>query len=120
MKQIKYPSELLLASWQKNYRRDVMKFINTTHLKLDDLMSDFCDEDGEMWKILGVIETKDVACQKISTGEVFIWDRWKVSLLKEPDEHKRTSKNVVYSFSKEKKQRIKNDDELDLFSEIEE
>ena len=104
MKRIKYPTSTLLDFWKKNYERELSKFTRTTYLRMEDYMSEFKDGE-ETWKILGVIDGKEMACEKISTGEVFVWDRWQVSLLKHPEAHKRGARKIelIYPDKKKKK-----------------
>jgi hypothetical protein len=108
MKRMKYPTPALAGLWKKNFLNDTAKFAKSTHLEPEDFMTEFTDKDGEQWRILGAMAHKDMPCEKISTGDVFIWDRWEVSLLKHPNHHNRTSKTVEYS------QDIKNDLKSDI------
>jgi hypothetical protein len=58
------------------------------------------------------MEHKDMPCEKISTGEVFIWDRWDVSLLRQSEEHARVSRTIEYvQPEKKKKTRKKKEEE---------
>lgn len=107
MKRMKYPTPALAELWKKNFQNDTAKFAKSTHLEPEDFMTEFTDKDGEQWRILGAMAYKDMPCEKISTGDVFIWDRWEVSLLKHPEHHIRTSKTVEYRQpAKEKKKRV--------------
>lgn len=123
MKRIKYPTPVLLDYWKKNFEREMAKFIKSTHLQLEDYMGEFQDSDGESWKILGVIDNKEMACEKISSSEVFIWDRWRVSQLKRPDEHKKADKKIEYVVPDKRKKRSSKKDapvggsQLSLFNE---
>lgn len=103
MKRLKYPTPVLVELWKKNFLRDTNKFAKSTHLLPEDYMAEFTDHKGEKWRILGVIEGKDMPCEKISTGEVFIWDRWDVSLLARPEEHARTDRKVITTMPEKKK-----------------
>lgn len=113
MKRLKYPTPSLAGLWKKNFLRDTAKFAKSTHLEPEDFMTEFTDKDGEQWRILGAMEHKDMPCEKISTGEVFIWDRWEVSLLKHADYHAKVSRNIEYvQPEKKKKTRKKKEEEV--------
>jgi len=120
MKRLKYPSEALAGLWKKNYMRDTSKFAKSTFLENSDYMREFKDEQGEAWRILGAIEGKEMPCEKISTGEVFIWDKWNVSLLVRPEEHNRTSKTIVLTFPEKKKGRKKVVEAVEEVEKVEE
>ena len=130
MKRMKYPTPALAGLWKKNFHNDTAKFAKSTHLEPEDFMTEFTDKDGEQWRILGAMAYKDMPCEKISTGDVFIWDRWEVSLLKHPEHHNRTSKTVEFRQPEKKKRATKkkkedeevlipksNDSQLSLFNE---
>jgi hypothetical protein len=83
-------------SWEKNFLNETSKFISATLLNPEDLGQTFKDHMGEDWKILGMTEGREMPCEKVSTGEIFLWDRWKVSLLKRPYEHHRLKQKAEY------------------------
>jgi len=134
MKEIKLETEPgkknpLLAIWERGFINDTSKFISATHLKPSDLGAEFTDESGETWKILGMLEGKDMPCRN-SRGQIFIWDRWKVSGYVYPDKHAESTKLVEYLPMKVKPKRTKKEElayqakleeqsQLDLFSEEE-
>lgn len=110
----------LIKVWEKIFINDTSKFIGSTRLKPEDLGKTF-ENAGETWTILGMMEGKDMACQN-SKGEIFIWDRWKVSLQMYPEQHENAKKNVEYVAPKVKPKRtkvVKPDPQLDLFTESE-
>jgi hypothetical protein len=111
MKRMKYPTPALADLWKKNFMRDTMKFAKSTHLLPEDYMAEFEDSTGEKWRVLGCIEAKEMPCEKISSGEVFIWDRWKVSLLVRPAEHKKAERRVEMVFPEKKKKSRKKAEE---------
>jgi hypothetical protein len=115
MKRMKYPTPALADLWKKNFLRDTKKFAKSTHLEPEDFLAEFTDVDGEAWRILGSMEGKDIPCEKISTGDVFIWDRWDVSNLVRPDEHAKSTK-IVIMVEPEKKKRTRKKAE-DIVSE---
>lgn len=100
---MKYPPQALIEVWKRNFLRDAAKFTKTTHLKAEDYMAEFKDSDGETWQILGVIEGKEMPCLKVSTGDVHIWDRWQVSLIMYPEEHKKSERKVEFIYPEKKK-----------------
>jgi hypothetical protein len=113
MRKMKWPPLCVIEIWKKNFLRDAAKFTKTTYLKAEDYMSEFKDSDGEVWQILGVIEGREIPCLKISTGEIHIWDRWQVSLIKYPEEHKKSERKVEYIYpGKAKRGRKKKEDTL--------
>lgn len=113
MKRMKYPPQSLLEVWKKNFLKDVAKFTRPTFLQAEDYLSNFTDSDGETWQILGAIENKEMPCLKISTGEVHIWDRWQVSLIKYPKEHEKSERKVEFIFpTKKKASRKKKENEI--------
>jgi hypothetical protein len=103
MRRMKYPPQSLIEVWKRNFLRDSYKFTKTTHLKSEDYMAEFKDSSGETWQILGVIEGKEMPCLKVSTGDVHIWDRWQVSLIMYPEEHKRAERKIEYIYPEKKK-----------------
>lgn len=130
MKQIRLQTEPgkknpLVVIWERVFINDTAKFISSTRLKPEDLGAVFADEDGESWKVLGMMEGKDLPCEKMSTGEIFVWDRWKVSNLVHPEEHANAMKAVEYIFptpvkpTRKKKEKIEvvENVQLDLFTE---
>ena len=125
---MKYPTPALAGLWKKNFLRDTNKFAKSTHLEPEDYMVEFTSPDGEKWRILGAMEGKDLPCEKISTGDAFIWDRWDVSLLVRPEEHARASKVIVMVEPEKKKRATKKKTEeivpespqLSLFGESDE
>ena len=132
MKQIRLQTEIgkknpLVITWEKNFINDTSKFISSTRLKSQDLGVIFEDEDGESWKILGMMDGKDLPCEKIATGEIFIWDRWKVSNIVHNEEHVNAKKIIEYiipepikAVRKKKEPVIKEvDSQLNLFTESE-
>lgn len=130
MKQIRLQTEPgkknpLVLIWEKVFINDTSKFISSTRLNPEDLGAVFEDENGESWKVLGMMEGKDLPCEKLSTGEIFVWDRWKVSNLVHPEEHANAQRIVEYIHpvpvkatrkKKEEKEIVENT-QLDLFSE---
>lgn len=126
MKRIIYPTPALANLWKKNFLKDTAKFAKSTHLCPEDYMGTFKDKNGEEWRILGALEGKELPCENLTTGDVFIWDRWEVSLLRRPEDHERTSRKVEVHFPEKKKGRAKKvtetekettDSQLSLFSE---
>ena len=130
MKQIRLQTEPgkknpLVVIWEKVFINDTSKFISSTRLKPEDLGAIFEDENGETWKVLGMMEGKDLPCEKVSTGEIFIWDRWKVSNLVHPEEHANAKKVVQYIYpepvkdtrKKKEKVEVTENTQLDLFVE---
>ena len=110
--------------WEKNFVHDTSKFLGSSRLKPYDLGKTFKDVEGAEWKIVGLIEVRDLACEKLSTGEIFVWDKWKVSLLMHPEEHAKMNRKVEYvQPKKERKTRKKSvaeenkpdESQLDLF-----
>jgi len=115
MKEIKLQTEPgkknpLLAIWERGFINDTSKFISATHIKPSDLGAEFTDDAGETWKILGMLEGKDMPCQN-SRGQIFIWDRWKVSEYMYPDKHAATAKLVEYIPMKVKPKRTKKEEQ---------
>lgn len=109
--------------WAKNFTNETSKFISPTLLKPEDLKKEFLDEKGEAWIILGQTEqSRELACEKVSTQEIFLWDRWKVSTLVRPTEHTNATTTKEYIYPSTKKTRKKKDPadsiplQLDLFS----
>lgn len=80
-------------------------------------MSEFKDSDGETWQILGVIEGREMPCLKISTGEIYVWDRWQVSLIKYPEEHKKSERKVEYIYPDKAKRGRKKKEETPIEKE---
>lgn len=119
MKRLKYPTEALQKMWKTNFIRETAKFAKSTYLCPEDFMTEFKDKDDESWRILGVIEGKDMPCEKISTGEVFIWDRWKVSLLVHPEKHKNVERKTETFYPSKKKTSKKKVEEIINDSESE-
>jgi len=113
MKRIKYPTEVLTNMWKKNFINETSKFACSTHLKPDDYLSTFKDYDGIEWKILGALEGKELACQNLEDGEVYIWDRWKVSTLRHPDVHAKVEMKREFFYPEKKKGRAKKVDETE-------
>jgi hypothetical protein len=114
----------MLKIWEKNFNHEAAKFISATYLRPEDLGAEFEDEHGNKWKLLGQMEnSREMPCEKLETGEIFIWERWKVSQLVKPDVHARMQKNVEYIFPSTKKARERKEkpvaQQLDLFSEME-
>jgi len=122
----KTPKDNMIALWEKNFLREAGKFISSTYLKKEDLGTEFLDSSGEKWKILGYVGGKELPCEKVSTGEIFIWDRWDVSMIVRSEEHQKGSKVVEYIYpekkktSRKKSANEKSSSQLDLFSESEE
>jgi hypothetical protein len=126
MKQIRLQTEPgrknpLVTIWEKIFLNETSKFISSTHLKNEDLGKDFTDDEGETWKILGMMEGKDMPCQN-SKGEIFIWDRWKVSNYMYPEKHEQAKKVVEYIPMKVKPKKTKKQEkeeslQLGLFNE---
>jgi len=111
MRRLKYPPQTLINVWKKNFLRDAAKFTKTTHLTSEDYLSEFKDSEGETWRILGIIEGREMPCLNISTGIVHVWDRWQVSMIKYPEEHKKSDRKVEYIYpEKKKKSRKKNEE----------
>jgi len=114
----------MLKLWEKNFLNETSKFISATHLKPQDLGREFSDEKGVAWKILGMLEdSREVACEKSESGEIFTHDRWKVSQLVYPEVHKRMaikSETILPSKKKEKKEKKEKlvALQLDLFSAL--
>jgi hypothetical protein len=105
MRKIAIRAESLIKLWQKNFINDTNKFIKATYLQPTDLHREFEDEKGVKWRILGVIEGKDLACERVDTLEIFALDRWKVSMILHPEDHARGSKTIetIYPSSKKAK-----------------
>lgn len=106
--------------WENNFIHETSKFISATHMSCDDLGKDFTDESGEKWKILGMMDGREMPCQKLSTEEIFVWDRWKVSQLLHPERHEKATRKVDYVLpSKQKTRKTRKSQEgsvqLDLF-----
>ena len=111
----------LVIIWEKAFINDTSKFISSTRLKPEDLGTTFEDENGENWKVLGMMEGKDLPCENLSTGEIFIWDRWKVSNFVHPEEHANAKRIVEYIVptpvkATRKKKEIVENIQLDLFT----
>lgn len=112
-----------LDIWSKKFINETSKFISSTLLKPEDLGKEFQDDKGISWKILGWTEqSRELACEKIETREIFLWDRWKVSNYVRPSDHARTEQKLELIFPTKKKTRKKKDPiekvelQLDLFS----
>lgn len=116
----------LVKSWERQFLNETAKFISGTFLQREDLGKIFIDSQGQEWKILGQMDGKDMPCEKISTNEIFVWDRWKVSALVYPDKHAKAAQKTEYIYPKLKSKRVKKDVEqtkldttnpqLDLFN----
>jgi hypothetical protein len=107
MKKLKYPSAAVAKLWRKNFINDAAKFVRSTNLVPEDFERIFTDSHGKEWKILGSMDGRDLPCQLLESGEVFIWDRWKVSLLIYPEKHEKFQKKVETMFPTVKKKRVK-------------
>lgn len=116
-----------LEMWSRNFMNETSKFITAARIKPEDLGRIFVDNENAEWKILGMIDGKEIPCEKISTEEIFCWDKMKISNILYPDLHKKKPK-VEYTFpdmSKKKKveknssPRSPQDNQLDLFSGLE-
>lgn len=105
MKKVKKPTASLAKLWQEYFYKDAGKFIGPTHLQTADWHTEFTDAKGEVWKILGSLEGRDMPCEKLSTGEVFLWDRWQVSLLKHPERHLTATRKSEFFFPEKTKKR---------------
>lgn len=98
--------DTFLRIWSKNFLNETSKFISSTHLKPEDLGAIFEDHEGEKWKILGHMDGREMPCEKLSTGEIYVWDRWKVSSIVHKDKHERAKMKVEWiEPAKEKKTR---------------
>ena len=107
----------MLELWKKNYLNEAWKFIQATRLNADDLYKEF-DYQGEKWKIMGNIDSRDMVCEKISTGEMFIWDRLKVSSIVKVDEHNMYKRKVEFIMPDKKatrKSKVEEVGQLNLF-----
>ena len=128
MRKIAIRAESLIKLWQKNFINDTNKFIKATYLMPTDLGAEFTDEGGIRWRILGAIEGKDLACEKVDTLEIFALDRWKISMILHPEEHAKGAKTIETIYPKKTKakpepkpaapvEEKKDDTQLSLFSE---
>ena len=99
------PKDVTMELWKKNFLHESAKFISSTHLQPSDYEREFEDEYGEKWKIVGQMDGKDMPCEKLSTGEIFIWDRWNVSAMVYPDKHAESMKllNIKQANTKKSK-----------------
>jgi hypothetical protein len=105
MKKFKRPTPALSELWKKNFHNDCSKFVRTNNLLPTDFMREFEDAEGKKWRILGSMEGRDMPCELLETGEVFIWDRWKVSLLLYPEKHLDYKLRVPVTFPTVRKKR---------------
>jgi hypothetical protein len=105
MRKFKKPTPAVAALWKKNFNNDCSKFARSTNLTRDDFHREFADAEGKTWKILGSMEGKDMPCELLETGEIYIWDRWKVSLLIYPEKHKEYDLKTQVVFPSTKKKR---------------
>lgn len=105
MKKFTKVTPALVALWKKNFINDCSKFVRTNNLKREDYHREFHDEEGKTWKILGSMEGKDMPCELLETGEIYIWDRWKVSLLIYPEKHEEYKNKMPLLFPSAKKKR---------------
>jgi hypothetical protein len=103
MRRMKQPSEALAKLWKDTFMKDAAKFMGPTFLEVEDFHGEFTDTNGEVWKILGSLAGREMACEKIATNEIFIWDRWEVSLLKRPERHAKATKTVEITWAEKKK-----------------
>lgn len=87
MKKRLNPPRCLLEVWEKFFRYEQSKFINSTYLREDDLFSQFIDSDENVWIICGQMENGDIVCKNEKSGQHFTWDKWKVSQLRHPEKH---------------------------------
>jgi hypothetical protein len=116
----------MIKIWEKNFLNEASKFISATYLKCEDLGREYTDHNGVRWKLLGQMEnTRELACEKVETREVFILDRWKVSQLMRPEEHMNATRRVEYVLPNKKKEKKPAAprpvaQQLDLFSSLEE
>jgi hypothetical protein len=128
MRKIAIRAESLIKLWAKNFINDTNKFIKATYLQPTDLHAEFTDEAGVRWRILGAIEGKDLACEKVDTLEIFALDRWKISMILHPEEHAKGAKTIETIYPKKavkakKEPKVesaiekKDDSQLSLFSE---
>jgi hypothetical protein len=112
--------------WERIFLNEASKFISATYLQVEDLGREYTDNSGVRWKLLGQMEnTRELACEKVETGEVFTQDRWKVSQYLRPEEHLNATKVVEYVHPSKKKERKAAAprpvaQQLDLFSSLEE
>lgn len=111
----------MLELWKKNYMNEAWKFIQSTRLNADDLYKEF-EHQGTKWKIMGNIDSRDMVCEKVETGEMFIWDRLKVSSIVKVDEHTAYKKKVEFIMPDAKKAprkpKIEEAGQLNLFSSV--
>jgi hypothetical protein len=107
MKRLTYPTPAVAKLWRKNFINDSAKFVRATNLVPEDFERVFTDSQGKEWKILGSMEGRDLPCQLLESGEVYIWDRWKVSLLIYPEKHEKFQKKVETVYPSTKKKRVK-------------
>lgn len=98
MKKLKQPSEAVASMWKRSFMNDAAKFAGPTNLKPEDFHTEFTDNKGVIWKILGALEGKEMPCENVETKEIFIWDRWKVSELKHPEKHAAYKRKVEFIF----------------------
>lgn len=87
----------MLVLWEKIYRYEQGKFARATYLDLDDLHTEFTDNSGAIWEIVGQMENTDLVCKNVSSGHYYIWDKWKVSQLKKPECHTVVEKKIPKS-----------------------
>lgn len=121
MKKINNPPQSLREVWRKNFIYDTQKFIKSSFLSKEDLDRTF-EFNGETWKIIGSMEGKEMTCEKLESGEVFIWDRWKVSSLLHPDVHAKANMKVEMVYPKKKERKKKAEEEkpkqLNMFDDL--
>jgi hypothetical protein len=103
MRKIAIRAESLIKVWERNFINDTNKFIKATYLLPTDLHAIFQDENGVSWKILGAIEGKELACEKVETMEIFGIDRWKISMILHPQEHANGAKTIETIYPKKTK-----------------
>lgn len=107
MRKIAIRAESLIKLWQKHFINDTNKFIKATYLLPTDLNAEFEDEKGVKWRILGAIEGKELACERLDTLEIFALDRWKISMILHPEDHVRGAKTIETIYPSTKKPRAK-------------
>lgn len=120
MKRLTYPTPAVANLWRKNFINDTSKFVRSTHLVPGDFERVFMDSHGKEWKILGSMDGRDLPCQSLESGEVYIWDRWKVSLLIYPEKHEKFQKKAETIFPSTKKKRVKAEVKVEADPEPEE
>jgi len=77
MRKIFCYTDSLLEVFYKDFVRDTDKFFRASKLTLEHMKVEF-DYKGDKWKIIGLIDAKEMVCRNINNNSVWAIDRQEV------------------------------------------